>query len=67
MPFVIKMTTPGNNVCWLSAAKSFSADTFGPREKAAIFKRQSDAQAVIEKLPLSMTHGGAAFAVEATD
>jgi hypothetical protein len=64
MPFVIKMTTPANNACWVSAAKSFGARTFGPREKAEIFKRQADARAVIAKLPRSMIEGGAVLSVE---
>jgi hypothetical protein len=67
MPFVIKMTTPSQNVCWLSAAKAFGTRTFGPREKAEVFNRQSDAQAVIAKLPRSLIEGGAAFSVEAAD
>jgi len=64
MPFVIKMTTPSNNVCWVSTAKSFGARTFGPKEKAEIFKRQADAHAVIANLPRSVLYGGAVFSVE---
>jgi hypothetical protein len=64
MPFVIKMTTPDNNICWVSAAKSFGTRTFGPREKAELFKRQADAHAVIANLPRGVLGGGAVFSVE---
>jgi hypothetical protein len=67
MPFVIKMTLPTGNVCWVCAAKSFGVRTFGPREKAELFKRPADAQAVIANLPRSLLDGGTVLSVEATD
>jgi hypothetical protein len=67
MPFVIKMTTPNNNVCWVSAAKSFGARTFGPREKAELFKRQADAHAVIANLPRGVLDCGVVFSVESVE
>ena len=48
----------------LAPTKSFGTRTFGPREKAEIFKRQADAHAAIAKLPRSMIGGGAVFSVE---
>jgi hypothetical protein len=64
MPFVVKATVSGGSVCWLAPARSFGTRTFGPREKAEIFKRQADAQAAIAKLPRSMIDGGAVFSAE---
>ena len=63
MPFVIKMTTPSNNVCWVSAAKSFGARTLGPREKAELFPTQAAAHAAIASIPQSIAGTGVIFSI----
>ena len=65
--FVIKATSAAGLEMWVSPPRFGDHRTFGPREKADVFKTRGEADAAIGKLPVSFEHAGFMFSVESAD
>ncbi len=65
--FVIKAVNLAGVAMWVSPPRFGDLRTFGPREKAEVFKTSGEAHATIGKLPLSFEQGRFTFSVEVAD
>jgi hypothetical protein len=52
---------------WVSPPRFGDHRTFGPREKADVFKTRGEAHATIGKLPRSFEHAVFTFSVESAE
>jgi hypothetical protein len=67
MGFVIKAVNVSGLEMWVSPPRFGDHRTFGPREKADVFKTRGEADAAIGKLPVSFEHAGFTFSVESAE
>jgi hypothetical protein len=64
MKFVVKGTTPGRDVVWLSAPDSDGCRNLAPLRTAEQFQNKADAQLAIAKMPRPFKDAGFFFWVE---
>ncbi|HET6327817.1 MAG TPA: hypothetical protein VFG04_24245 [Planctomycetaceae bacterium] len=64
MGYVVKAVSGSGVKMWISLPMQKSQRTFGPREKAEIFRTQKDARAVIDTLEETFRRVGFEFDVE---
>jgi hypothetical protein len=62
--FVVRVTTRHGLPMWLSAPRAGMVTVFGPREKAAVFLTEAEAQSAIFKVPAAFKVTGTTFTVE---
>jgi hypothetical protein len=67
MGFVVKATTRGGQSLWVSKPGVDELRTLVPRERADVFKTQTDAHVAIGKMPRVFEGMGYIFAVEVDD
>jgi len=63
-PFVVKITSPTGNTCWLTSPGADGIRTLGTRERAEIFPTETGARVAIAKMPQTFKESGLIFSIE---